>query len=91
MSVAAPASDVLDLGALAVMFGMTRSGARRALLRGDLGPFFTVGRRLFVRRAAMLAAVQAREVSPEPRPEPLPVPVAPEWARDLLRRGGRRK
>lgn len=91
MSAAAPVADVLDLGALAALFGMTRSGARRALLRGDLGPYFTVGRRLFVRRAAMLAAVQAREVTPQPRPEPLPVPVAPEWARDLLRRGGRQR
>ena len=79
--------EVLDLGAVALAFGMTRSGARRAVVRGDLGPYFTVGRRLFLRRDAMLAAVAARETVPTPRPAPPPVPVAPEWARTLLKRG----
>lgn len=79
--------DVLDLGAVAVAFGMTRSGARRAVLRGDLGPYSRIGRRVFLRRDSILSALKAREVTPAPRPGPPPIPAPPEWARALLRRG----
>lgn len=82
-------AEVLDLGAVAAAFGMTRSGARRAVIRGDFGPYFNVGRRIFLRRESMLEAVKAREVTPTPRPGPPPVPEPPAWARDLLRRGSR--
>ncbi len=81
-----PLPEVLDLAAVGRAFGLTRSGARRAVLRGELGPFFTVGRRMFLRRDSLLAAVAAREVTPAPAAPP-PVPEAPEWASRLLRRG----
>jgi hypothetical protein len=81
--------EVMDLGAIASAFGMTRSGARRAVLRGEFGPYFRVGRRAFVRRDSMLDTFTAREVHTTPIGV-APVPVAPEWAMDLLRRGRRR-
>jgi hypothetical protein len=77
-------TDVLDIAGIANEFRMTRSGARRALKRGDFGAYFLVGRRAFVRRASMLAAVAAREVTPAPR-SPIPIPEAPEWAKALMR------
>lgn len=80
--------EVMDLAAVATAFRMTRSGARRAVLRGDLGPYSRVGRRIFLRRVSVLDALKSREVVPPPR-DPPPVPVAPEWARGLLRRGRR--
>lgn len=83
--------EVLDLGAIGAAFGMTRNGARRAVLRGDYGPYFTIGRRIFVRRESMLAAFKAREITATSRVGPLPVPEAPAWAVSLLKRGRRRE
>jgi len=45
--------------------GITESAARRAVLRGECGPFLRIGRRLAVRRDAFLAALAARESSPQ--------------------------
>ena len=81
--------EVLDLAAIGRLFGMTRSGARRVVLRGELGPHFTVGRRLFLLRKMMLAAIEKRQEHPAPR-DPPPVPVPPPWAVALMRRGRRR-
>lgn len=52
---------VEDVGAL---LGMTVSGARRLILRGGLGPFVRVGRRIILRRESILAALREREVDP---------------------------
>ena len=81
-----PMPEVLDVRALGIHFRMTPSAALRALKRGDFGAFFFVGKRRFVRRDSMLAAFEAREVTPAFRPGPIPVPEAPGWARDLLHR-----
>ena len=86
--------EILFLPDLALALGMTPSAARRALLRGDCGPYFRVGRRYAVRRAAFLAALEARESQPEPAAGPPPVAKPPSWAEQLLspkrkRKGGR--
>jgi hypothetical protein len=48
----------------AVLGGLTPSATRRAVLRGDFGPFVRIGRRLAVRREALLDALAARELDP---------------------------
>jgi len=84
--------EVVSLDALAAVFGMTASGARRAVLRGEFGPYFRVGRAMFLRRTSILAALAAREVDPGPPPDAPPIPEAPAWARESLRpRRGPRK
>lgn len=40
------------------------SAARRAILRGECGPYLRRGRRLLLRREAFLAAFREREVDP---------------------------
>lgn len=52
---------LLQLADLALALGVSESAARRALHAG-LCPFSRVGRRLVVRRDALLAAIAAREV-----------------------------
>lgn len=52
---------VRDIG-LALQLGP--DAARRAILRGDCGPFFRVGRRLALRRDSFLAALASREQDP---------------------------
>gem|GEM_PF-4096647 len=81
--------EVLDLGDVASAFHMTRSGARRAVLRGDFGPYSTIGRRVFLRRTSVLDTMVVRETKPTGRAGPPPVPEAPAWAKILLRRGRR--
>lgn len=64
------------------------SGARRAVLRGDLGPYTKLGRRLVLRRDSLLEALEAREVRPRDPPSALP-PRDPELVRRILHpRGG---
>ncbi|MEZ6010109.1 MAG: hypothetical protein R3F05_20430 [Planctomycetota bacterium] len=41
--------------------GVTPSAARRAVLRGECGPYLRLGRRIAVRREAFLAALAERE------------------------------
>ncbi|MCC6738415.1 MAG: hypothetical protein IT452_05170 [Planctomycetia bacterium] len=54
--------DVLDLGVVCLLFGFkTRSGARRAVVSGDIGPFFRIGRRIFLRRESILSHVAGLE------------------------------
>ena len=72
--------EILFLPDLALALGVTSSAARRALLRGDCGPYFRVGRRYAVRRAAFLAALEARETTPAPA-NPVPTPKPPRVGR----------
>jgi hypothetical protein len=51
-----------------VLGGLTFSATRRAVLRGDCGPFLRIGRRIAVRREALLDALAAREVDPAAGP-----------------------
>jgi len=57
---------VLDIG---LAYGLTPSAARKAILRGDCGPYFRIGRRLAVRRESFLAALREQEIDPR---SPLP-------------------
>lgn len=57
--------EVLGLREIAAVFGFrTRSGARRAAIRGDFGAFARVGRKLIFRRESVLAALASREATP---------------------------
>ena len=46
---------------------LSNHGARRAILRGECGPYFRVGRRLAVLRESFLAALTSRQEGPGPR------------------------
>lgn len=61
---------LLQLADLALALGVSESAARRALYAG-LCPFSRVGRRLVVRRDALLAAIAARETDRSGAPPPL--------------------
>jgi hypothetical protein len=47
-----------------LMGGVAASTARRAVLRGEFGPYLRIGRRLALRRESVLEALAAREVHP---------------------------
>lgn len=55
---------VEDVG-LALQLG--RDAARKAILRGECGPYIRLGRRLAVLRESFLAALASRQVGPGPR------------------------
>lgn len=42
----------------------TESGARKAILRGDFGPYVRRGRRLYVLKESLLAHLHAQRVDP---------------------------
>ena len=48
-------SDILKL---------TRGAVRKAIQRGEFGPYLYIGRRLAVRRESFVAALKAREIAP---------------------------
>lgn len=76
---------VLFLPDLALVLGVeTPSAARRLVLREGI-PHLRVGRRMAVRRQALLEWVAGREDSSGARPGPPPVPRAPNWTKDLLK------
>ena len=76
--------DPLFLPDLAAVFGaQSTSGARRIVLREGI-PYSWIGRRMFVRRAALVAWFEARETVG--RVVPPPIPKAPEWAIEILKR-----
>ncbi len=58
------------------------SAARRAILRGECGPYSRRGRRLILRREAFLEALQSREVPA--KPTPVPERPAPRWVSRLV-------
>lgn len=66
------------------------SAARRAILRGECGPYSRRGRRLLLRREAFLEALRARETTPPMRGGEGPPPVPPRWAPALSRAVGMR-
>jgi hypothetical protein len=49
--------------------GITPSAARRAVLRGDCGPYLRIGRRIAVRRESLLAALAEREMGAALEPD----------------------
>jgi hypothetical protein len=53
--------EVLFLPDIAIVLQIGRSTARRAVLRGQLGPYIRVGRRIAVLRTSFLDALAARE------------------------------
>jgi len=63
----------------------SRSGARRAIKRGDYGSYSKVGGRIRVRRESFLAALEAAEVEFVPLARPVPVPHRSPYVRALLR------
>jgi hypothetical protein len=55
--------EILDARHLAGLFGVSLPTIRRAMVRGDLGATFFLGKRRYVRRDEMLAALRAREAN----------------------------
>jgi len=62
--------EVLDARLLAELFGVSLPTVRRAMVRGDLGATFFLGKRRYVRRDEMIAALQARETTATDAPLP---------------------
>ena len=56
--------QVMFVPDVALALQCSASAARQAILRGDCGPFFRMGRRLALRRDSFLAALAAREHDP---------------------------
>lgn len=57
--------EVLFIPDLAIALGgISESATRRAVLRGDCGPYVRLGRRLAIRRDALMSALQDREHDP---------------------------
>lgn len=82
--------EVLGDADISIVFGFASSkSGRRSILRGECGPYFRRGRRVYVLRTSFLAHLEAQAVVVTPR-GPVPIPQAPEWARELLKRGRRR-
>ncbi len=61
--------EILFVPDVGLVYGLTDSAARKAILRGDCGPYVRIGRRLAVRRESFLAALEANEIDPR---SPLP-------------------
>jgi hypothetical protein len=59
--------ELLLVPDVALALSLSHSAARRAILRGDCGPYLRLGRRLAVLRESFLAALEARQVSPSHR------------------------
>jgi len=58
--------EVMFVADLALALRVGESAARRALLRGECGPYLRIGRRLAVLRESFLASLAAREQLPAP-------------------------
>lgn len=57
--------QVLFIPDLAVALGgVSLATARRAVIRGDCGPYLRIGRRIALRREAFLRALADREAAP---------------------------
>jgi hypothetical protein len=88
-STATPDRSVLPLVMLAEdvarALGLkSASAARRAILRGECGPYLRRGRRLLLRRESFLDALREREVEPgNPSPRGSP---RPRWASTMVER-----
>lgn len=76
--------EVMGAPDVRVAFGLaTDSAARRAILRGEAGPYIRRGRRLCVLRSTFLAHLESQAITVAPRTPP-PAPKPPAWAVDLL-------
>ena len=56
--------EILFIPDIALALLASESTARRAVLRGDCGPYLRIGRRLAVRRDSFLEALETREIDP---------------------------
>ena len=57
--------EILFVPDIALTLLLSHSAARRAILRGECGPYSRIGLRLAVRRESFLAALEARQVAPQ--------------------------
>jgi excisionase family DNA binding protein len=60
--------EIMLVSDLAAALGLSQAAVRRAIHRGELGPWCRIGRRIAVRREALLEALEARETTPVPTP-----------------------
>ena len=70
-------SGILFVSDLAQVLQLTPGAIRKMLHRGELGPYFYIGRRLAVRRESLIATLKAREITPpgtNPPPATRPTP-----------------
>ena len=58
--------ELLLVPDVALALDISRSGARKAIVRGDFGPFLRLCRRLAVRRESFLETLRAREALEAP-------------------------
>lgn len=80
--------EVLRVEDVAAVLGVKASAARKAVARGDCGPFVRLGRRMLVRRESFLASLAARESAPPPAPSRIvPPKPKPEFVALLHGRG----
>lgn len=59
--------QILFVPDVAVALQVGKDAARRAILRGECGPYLRVGRRLAVLKESFLAALASRQTGPGPR------------------------
>ena len=74
--------ELLRAEDVATILGVSAQRARERISSGSLGPHLRFGRRLYIRKASFLAAIQAAEIAPPPGESPRP-PV-PEPRADIL-------
>jgi hypothetical protein len=73
--------EVLFVPDLASALQLTPVSTRRAVLRGDCGPYFRVGRRLAVLRESFLNSLARRQVHVLAGPSATPARHMPEGGR----------
>jgi hypothetical protein len=79
--------EILLVPDVALALGVKHSAARKAILRGDCGPFIRVGRRLGVLRDSFLETLAARQQEPERPPSRPEIPAPkPEYLQLLQSR-----
>jgi hypothetical protein len=84
-------SPLLFTEDLARTLRLTRGAVRKMLMRGECGSYLRIGRKLAVRRAAFLQALEAREISPvRSRGRPRESRKGSRASRDVPGRGQRR-
>ena len=59
--------QILFVPDVAVALQVGHDTARRAILRGECGPYLRIGRRLAVLRDTFIAALASRQTGPRPR------------------------
>jgi len=79
--------EILFVPDVGLAFGLVLSAARKAILRGDCGPYLRIGRRLAVRRESFLAALRGQEIDPRTPQRPIAVLRRGASSRARSRRG----